>query len=215
MLCHVCLWLHGPPQLPLAARTATLSLRVSPPHCHLQAHQVPLPWQVEGGTPGSRDATAHAGTAETALMASVSRAGPSRGGETAVPCSPSAPERVAEASCAVAGGTLPHQGCLWRVTCCVCPRVVSEPTCLSAVLSGSQHQGWERGCSHDGPSLPLTGERGTWQHQPGQAVGRAGGSPVGLRLVARGPLLCSQHWHPGPELVLGRAEGCSEGRGAR
>lgn len=96
MLRHVCLWLHGRPQLPLAARIATLSLQVSPPPCHLQAHQVPLPWQVEGGAPGSRDtaATAHTGTAETALLASVSRAVPSRGGETAVPCSPSAPERV-------------------------------------------------------------------------------------------------------------------------
>ncbi|NWQ83545.1 E41L1 protein, partial [Columbina picui] len=70
--------------------------------------------QVEGGTAGSRDATAtaHAGTAETALMASVSRAGPSIGGETTVPCSPSAPERVTEASCAVGGGP-----CLTRGVC--------------------------------------------------------------------------------------------------
>ncbi|NXT93723.1 E41L1 protein, partial [Anhinga rufa] len=44
--------------------------------------------QVEGSTPGSRDATATAcaGTAETALVTSVSRAGPSRGGGAAVPC---------------------------------------------------------------------------------------------------------------------------------
>lgn len=56
----------------------------------------PLPRQVEGGTPGSRDATAtvHAGTAEMALATSVSGAGPLRGGGAAVPCCPSAPARA-------------------------------------------------------------------------------------------------------------------------
>ncbi|KAF1403781.1 Band 4.1-like protein 1, partial [Spheniscus mendiculus] len=49
--------------------------------------------QVEGGTPGSRDATgtAHAGTTEAALAISVSGAGPSRGGGASVPHGPSAP----------------------------------------------------------------------------------------------------------------------------
>ncbi|NXJ36072.1 E41L1 protein, partial [Ciconia maguari] len=46
--------------------------------------------QVEGGTPGSRDATAtaHAGTAETALATSVSGAGPSRASTGAAPLTP-------------------------------------------------------------------------------------------------------------------------------
>ncbi|NXF24477.1 E41L1 protein, partial [Rhodinocichla rosea] len=50
--------------------------------------------QVDGGTPGSRDttttSTAQAGTTETALVTSVSGAGP-RGRGATVPCGPSAP----------------------------------------------------------------------------------------------------------------------------
>ncbi|NWY60914.1 E41L1 protein, partial [Chionis minor] len=54
--------------------------------------------QVEGGSPGSRDAAAHAGTTETALATSVSGAGPSGGGGSAVPCAPSAPARITSGS---------------------------------------------------------------------------------------------------------------------
>lgn len=36
-----------------------------------------------------------------------------------------------------------------------------------------------------------------------------------MGLVPLGPLLCSQHWQMADVLVLGRAEGCSEGWGAR
>uniref|UniRef100_A0A663N0J0 Erythrocyte membrane protein band 4.1 like 1 n=1 Tax=Athene cunicularia TaxID=194338 RepID=A0A663N0J0_ATHCN len=62
----------------------TIPLRLSQcimPPCSLLT-RFPLPWQVEGGTPGSRDttATAHAGTAETALATSVS---PSSSGASA------------------------------------------------------------------------------------------------------------------------------------
>lgn len=60
------------------------------PHCPCKCHPLsggtsrltwfPLPWQVDGGTPGSRDttttSTAQAGTTETALVTSVSGAGP-------------------------------------------------------------------------------------------------------------------------------------------
>lgn len=120
---------------------------------------------------------------------------------------------MTEASCA--GGTLPHQGCLWRVTPATFAPCQHEPTCLSALLSGSQHQGGQRGRSHCRPSLSVTGEGGQWCHQPGQA---GEGNSVGLgvsEIGPTGPLLCSQHWHLADVLVLGRTEGCSEGWGAR
>ena len=90
------LWQQGRPHRPCECHPLPGTSRLT---------RFPLPRQVEGGTPGSRDttATAHAGTAEMALVTSVSGAGPLRGGGAAVPCGPSAPARATGAGCAGEG----------------------------------------------------------------------------------------------------------------
>lgn len=76
LLHQLCPWSHDP-QLPLAARMdAGCTITVSPP---VWLTRFSLLWQVEAGTPGSRNATAP-GTAEMALPTSVSRAGLKRWG---------------------------------------------------------------------------------------------------------------------------------------
>lgn len=210
MLHHVCPWAHSPLQLLLAARMATPLPRVATPPWHLPLTRFSVPQQVEGGTPGSRDTpdTAHAGTAESALLTSVSGVA-SRGGGAAVSCGPSA-----LAKGWLCWGDPAQQGWLQRATCRLCPHVVSEPTPLSALLSGSQHQGWERGHSCDRPSLPLTGEVGHMA-PPAKPRGGEGGMQAWGR-PGVGPTGCSYPMCPtlaplASVLVLGRAEGCSEG----
>lgn len=180
---HTCPW----PHIPLTARTATVSL------CHLVPGTFRLtrfPLQVEGGTAGSRDATAtaHAGTAEA-----VSGAGPLIHGETL------------QSLCSSEGNW--DQLC-WEgpcptgdVICCVCPMLhLSQCAHLLFFQDHSTKAGKGAVPMTDLRSLsPVRGGHG----QPGQVVGREGSSPAGLGLVPQGPLCC-WHWHP--LLFLGRAK---------
>jgi len=176
-------WPHGPPWLPLAARTAAPSLRVSPPPWHLQAHRVSL----AGGRREPRQQGCHSRCSRR-----HHGDGTSDLGKRGWPLESGASHCPLRSLCSGEGdwgqlcwaGTLPHGGCLRRAARRVCPHAAPEPTRPSALLSGSQHQGWESGRSCDRPSLPVSGEGGTWCHQPGRGVGREAGRAAALQAGA-------------------------------